>query len=49
MDKTNTLKIFGVVVSVVGAIASVAGTLIDEKQQTNKINKAVAEAIAKQK
>lgn len=48
MDKTNTLKVFSVVVSVVGAVASVAASLISDKQQTDKINKAVAEAIAKQ-
>lgn len=42
MDNSKTLKIVGIVASVVGAIASITSALVADKQQTIKINEAVA-------
>ena len=43
---TDVLKILGLVTTIVGAIASVAGNLIGQKQQENLIAEKAQEAVA---
>ena len=42
MNNAKVLKIVGIVVSVVGATASVVASMVSEQQQTQKIDDAVA-------
>lgn len=46
MNNAKVLKIVGIVVSVVGATASVVASMVSEQQQTQKIDDAVAKRVA---
>ena len=46
MNNAKVLKIVGIVVSVVGATASVVASMVSERQQTQKIDDAVAKRVA---
>ena len=46
MNNAKVLKIVGIVVSVIGATASVVASMVSEQQQTQKIDDAVAKRVA---